>query len=122
MPRPPCDVPGDFVRRPGELREALAQISYFCKGTILRRTLKCGRASCPCATDPKSRHGPYYDWSYKVAGKTANHRLSPEEAKVYLEGAAQYRKLKRALRQMEKVSSRALARQAAPAPTRAGKA
>lgn len=96
-----------------ELKEALAQISYFCKGTILRRTLKCGRATCPCATDPKSRHGPYFDWTYKVAGKTANHRLSAQEAKGYMEAAAEYRKLKRLLRHMEKVSRRALARQAA---------
>jgi len=96
-----------------ELKEALAQLTYFCKGTVLSRTLKCGRATCPCANDPKSRHGPYFEWTYKVAGKTVHHRLSAEEAKVYVAGAAEYRKLKRLLRKMEDVSRRALARSAA---------
>jgi hypothetical protein len=96
-----------------KLKESLAQLTYFCKGTVLSRTMKCGRATCPCANDPKSRHGPYFEWTYKVAGKTAHHRLSKEEAKIYDEGAAEYRKLKRLLRQMEDVSRRALARSAA---------
>lgn len=96
-----------------DLKAALGQISYFCKGTVLSRTLKCGRATCPCANDPKSRHGPYFEWTYKVAGKTTHHRLSAQEAKVYEAGAVDYRKLKRLLRRMEDVSRRALARQAA---------
>ena len=93
-----------------EMKEGLGQLSYFCKGTILRRTMKCGRATCPCARDPKSRHGPYFDWSYKVAGKTTSHRLSAQEAKIYMEAAIEYRKLKRLLRRMEQLSGRALAR------------
>jgi len=96
-----------------ELKAALGQIAYFCKGTVLSRTMKCGRETCPCASDLKSRHGPYFEWTYKVAGKTTHHRLSAQEAKVYEEGAADYRKLKRLLRQMEEVSRRALARKAA---------
>lgn len=96
-----------------ELKAALGQLAYFCKGTVLSRTLKCGRATCACANDPKSRHGPYFEWTYKVAGKTAHHRLSEQEAKIYEEGAAEYRKLKRLLRRMEDVSRRALARRAA---------
>lgn len=98
-----------------ELKEALAQLGYFCKGTVLSRTLKCGRATCPCAKDPKSRHGPYFEWTYKVAGKTAHHRLSAQEATVYKEGASEYRKLKRLLHRLEGISRRALAHQAAVA-------
>lgn len=96
-----------------ELKAALGQLAYFCKGTVLSRTMKCGRATCSCGNDPKSRHGPYFEWTYKVAGKTAHHRLSAQEAKVYEEGAAEYRKLKRMLRRMEDISRRVLARKAA---------
>lgn len=103
-----------------EMKAALGQLAYFCKGTVLSRTLKCGRTTCPCANDPKSRHGPYFEWTYKMAGKTAHHRLSAQEAKVYEEGAAEYRKLKRLLRRMEDVSRRALARRAAAARRAAG--
>jgi len=33
-----------------------------------------------------------------------DHRLSPPEARIYKEGAAEYRKLKSLLRRLEKVS------------------
>ena len=69
----------------------------------------CGRAACPCHRDPARRHGPYWEWTYKVAGKTVYHRLSPQEAKVYRAGAAEYRRLKTLLRRLENVSRRALA-------------
>ena len=69
----------------------------------------CGRAACPCHRDPARRHGPYWEWTYKVAGKTVYHRLSPQEARIYKEGAAEYRRLKVRLRRLENVSRRALA-------------
>ncbi|HTP29939.1 MAG TPA: DUF6788 family protein [Anaeromyxobacteraceae bacterium] len=100
-----------------ELTASLGQLGYFCKGTVLSRTLKCGRATCPCANDPKKRHGPYFEWTYKVAGKTVHHRLSAQEAKIYEDGAAEYRRLKLLLRRMEDISRSAFARQAAASNT-----
>ena len=88
---------------------ALATLGYFCKGTVTSRTFKCGRASCACSHDPARRHGPYFEWTYKIAGKTVYHRLSPPEARIYKEGAAEYRKLKSLLRRLETISRRALA-------------
>ncbi len=41
-----------------------------------------------------------------------NHRLGPEEAKIYEEGVRQYREVKRLLQRMEVLSRRALERQA----------
>jgi hypothetical protein len=102
-----------YQQRYSKLRKLLAEIAYFCKGTVLSRTLKCGRPTCPCATNPKSRHGPYFEWTYKVAGKTVHHRLSAQEAEVYTQGSTEYRKLKRILQSMEALSRRALAREAA---------
>jgi len=92
-----------------ELKESLASLGYFCKGTVLSRTLMCGRATCPCATDPARRHGPYFEWTFKVAGKTQHHRLSPTAGRVYREGAAEHRRLKSILGRMERLSRRALA-------------
>jgi len=91
------------------LKDALATLGYFCKGTVTSRTFKCGRASCACSRDPERRHGPYFEWTYKVAGKTVYHRLSLPEARIYKEGAAEYRKLKALLRRLENVSRRVLA-------------
>jgi len=95
-----------------ELTKDLESLGYFCKGTVLRRTLKCGRSTCACAHDPAKRHGPYFEWTYKVRGKTVHHRLSTQQAETYKTASAEYRKLKKLLRRMETVSRRALARQA----------
>lgn len=94
------------------LKDALATLGYFCKGTVTSRTFKCGRASCACSRDPERRHGPYFEWTYKAAGKTVYHRLSPQEARIYKAGAVEYRKLKSLLRRMENVARRALAYEA----------
>jgi len=101
-----------------ELKKALERLGYFCKGTVLSRTLKCGRPTCPCADDPANRHGPYFEWTYKVSGKTVHHRLNEQEAKAYNAASSEYRKLKLLLRRMETISRRALDRQAAAARRR----
>lgn len=43
-----------------ELKRDLQQLEYFCKGTVLKRMMKCGKAQCACASDHTRRHGPYY--------------------------------------------------------------
>jgi hypothetical protein len=52
-----------------ELRRGLEQIEYFCKGTVLKRMMKCGKARCACASDRTKRHGPYFELTYKAKGK-----------------------------------------------------
>ena len=38
-----------------ELRRGLEQIEYFCKGTVLKRMMKCGKPQCACASDATKR-------------------------------------------------------------------
>lgn len=92
------------------LKEELGQLQYFCKGTVLKRMMKCGQKRCPCHTDPAKRHGPYFEWTYKQKGKTVNIRLRPEEAPVYEAAIQQYRRLKSILIRMERLSHDAIAR------------
>ena len=61
-----------------ELKPGLSQIEYFCKGTVLKQMMKCGKAYCACASDPDKRHGPYFELTYKDNGKTVNVKLTPE--------------------------------------------
>jgi hypothetical protein len=95
-----------------ELRRGLEQIEYFCKGTVLKRMMKCGKAQCACATDPSKRHGPYFELTYKANGKTVNVKLSPEAAPLYTAAARQYRKLKTLLSRLDKLSKTILSHQA----------
>ena len=92
------------ARRFHELKRGLDQLEYFCKGTVLKRMMKCGKASCACASDPDKRHGPYFELTYKANGKTVNVKLSPEAAPLYKAASVQYRKLKTLLTRLEKLS------------------
>ena len=60
-----------------QLKLKMAQLEYFAKGTVLARNVKCGKPRCGCRTDPSKRHVPYYEWTYKEAGKKINVRLDP---------------------------------------------
>ncbi len=90
------------------LKQALEQLSYFCKGTVLERMMKCGQQRCACHQDPSKRHGPYFEWTYKEKGKTVNRRLRPEEVPIYETATQQYRKLQSVLKRMEQVSRNAV--------------
>jgi len=97
-------------RRFREAQQELQHLSYFLKGTVSKRMMKCGQASCACHRDPSRRHGPYFEWTYKVQGKTVNVKLSPQAAPLYQAAVKQQRKLKVILARLERLSRTALAR------------
>src|ERR1700730_7515182 len=103
-----------------ELRRDLEQLQHFCKGTVLQRIMKCGKAHCACAADPTKRHGPYFELTYKAKGKTVNVKVSPEAAPLYRAASQQYRKLKTLINRLERLSQTILRHQAklAQAPHR----
>ncbi len=45
-------------------------------GSVAERRTTCGAANCRCRTDPTQRHGPYFEYTRKVAGKTTGRRLT----------------------------------------------
>ena len=93
-----------------QTRQQLQQVDYFLKGTILKRMMKCGQPTCPCQRDASQRHGPYFEWTYKLKGKTVSVKLSPQVAPLYLAATKQHRQLKAVLARMERLSRTALAR------------
>jgi uncharacterized protein DUF6788 len=56
----------------------LASLGLALPGTLIQRHVRCGRANCRCHADPPALHGPYWQWTRKVAGKTIT-RLVPDE-------------------------------------------
>jgi hypothetical protein len=93
-----------------QARQELDQLEYFLKGTVSKRMMKCGQPNCACHRDAAQRHGPYFEWTYKVKGKTINVKLSPQAAPLYLAATKRHRKLKAALAKMERLSRTALAK------------
>jgi hypothetical protein len=101
-----------YQQRFRKLRRGLEQLEYFCKGTVLKRMMKCGKTRCACASDASKRHGPYFELTYKANGKTVNVKISPEAAPLYRTAAQQYRKLKTLLNRLDKLSKTILHHQA----------
>src|SRR5579863_188989 len=108
----PSAVLERHAQRFHQLKRGLQPLQYFCKGTVLKRMMKCGKAQCACASDPAKRHGPYFELTYKANGKTVNVKLSPEAAPLYQAASLQYRQLKTLLNRLEKLSRTVLRHQA----------
>lgn len=57
--------------------------------------------------DPRQRHGPYWQWSRSVGGRTVTRRVSEDEAVLYREWIANRRRLRSVVAQMERISRQA---------------
>jgi hypothetical protein len=92
-----------------DLARSLAEIGFIASGSVTRRLTHCNKPGCRCGADPARLHGPYYQWTAKVAGKTVTRRLSPTEAALYQEWIANDRQLRRVVSDMHKVADEAKA-------------
>jgi hypothetical protein len=101
-----------YAQRFLELKREFQHLECFCKGTVLRRMVKCGKAYCACRDDPAKRHGPYFEWTYKAKGRTVNVKLTVETMPVYRAASQEYRKLKLLLNRLERLSQTVLRHQA----------
>lgn len=97
-------------RRYAALQQAIAQVGFFRRGTLVRIYERCGKPGCRCAADPPQLHGPYMRWTRKVAGKTVSVRVRTQQVKLFREWIANSRRLDRLQAQMQKVSMRATER------------
>ncbi len=61
----------------------LAAAGFALPGTLLERAHVCGKPNCRCTADPPRPHGPYLQWTRKIAGKTVTRRLSDEQLARY---------------------------------------
>jgi hypothetical protein len=68
--------------------------------------MPCGKPSCSCQGSPPRLHGPYFQWTRKVRGKTVTVRLSADEAKLLAEWTANARRLSQVLKRLESTSHR----------------
>ena len=86
------------------LKRQILELGFVRPGSLVRRFMPCGNPACRCMAHPPQLHGPYYQWSYKIAGKTRSIRLSEEQARLCQEWIRNHKRLKQLLRQMEQLS------------------
>jgi hypothetical protein len=89
------------------LKDEVASVGFVSPGSVVRRFMPCGKPGCRCQGDPPQLHGPYWQWSHKVGGKTITRRLTPDQARLYQQWIANRRRLSELLAQMEQVSGQA---------------
>ena len=61
---------------------ALSELRPMRRGSINRRQMRCGKASCRCQREPKARHGPYYTLTQAVGGKTRSRYVGEEQLPI----------------------------------------
>ena len=89
-----------------EIRARIAAMEYVCSGTLHERTKICGKPSCACARQRNARHGPYYQWSRRRAGRQDNAVIPPSAAVHFRSAISNYKQLRRLLRVWEEESAR----------------
>lgn len=97
----------DYEQRYRELAAQLASIGMIHSGSVTRRYTRCATPGCKCNADPPQPHGPYYQWTAKINGKTVTRRLTETEAQLYQEWIANDRQLRHLIQQMRQIAAKA---------------
>lgn len=72
------------VRRArAHLLDFLRQTDHVLPGSVIERSLRCGKTNCRCHADPPVLHGPYVQWSYTRANKRFTRWLTAEQNERY---------------------------------------
>lgn len=87
---------------------AIARSGEVLPGSIVTRRTHCGRSGCRCMADPPQPHGPYFQWTRKVAQKTVGRWLSAEQAADYRVFIDNDRRLRELLARLEVIGLAAL--------------
>lgn len=94
-------------RRYRALAEQIRDLGFIATGSVTERYTVCATTTCRCHADPPTKHGPYFQYSRKVAGKTISVRLTPEQAERYREQISNRRRLDELVAAMEEISGQA---------------
>jgi hypothetical protein len=86
---------------------AIAATGMVLPGSITQRRTRCGRPGCGCRADPPRLHGPYWQWTRKVAARTVCRWLSPDQHRDYQAWIDNDRRLHELLTRLEALGAAA---------------
>jgi len=93
-------TPGQQARAAGIAAE-LASLGLALPGTLIQRHVRCGRANCRCHASPPVLHGPYWQWTRKVAGKTVTRLVPDSQLDDYRQWIDNHRRLRALVAELE---------------------
>jgi hypothetical protein len=79
----------------------LASLGLALPGTLIQRHVRCGKPRCSCHADPPVLHGPYWQWTRKLAGKTITRLVSDEQLNDYRQWLDNHRRLRALVAELE---------------------
>jgi hypothetical protein len=97
----------DYEQRYREILGELTKIGFIRSGSVAPRYNYCGKVNCRCHAGPPYPHGPYFQWTAKIGGKTVNRRLSAREAELYKEWIGNDRRLRALIDELRVVAEKA---------------
>ena len=108
--------------RAAAIAAELASLGLALPGTLIERHVRCGKPRCRCHADPPVLHGPYWQWTRKVAGKTITRLVPDDQLDDYRQWLDNHRRLRALVAELEALTlaianagQRAKPRPAAPA-------
>ena len=96
-----------YQRSYHQLADQIAEIGFIAAGSITKRYTRCGTASCRCHSDPPQPHGPYWQWTAKIDGKTVTRRLTESDARLYQQWIDNDRQLRALIQRMRTTAAKA---------------
>src|SRR5579864_5765745 len=87
---------------------AIASSGMVLPGSMTQRRTRCGRGNCGCHADPPRLHGPYWQWTRKVAAKTICRWLSADQHQDYQPWIDNDRRLRELVARLEALGAAAL--------------
>lgn len=74
-----------------KIKNALAQLGPVLPGSISTQWNVCGKPGCRCKdTKNPQKHGPYYQLSFTIEGKSSSMFVKKEDIKVFRECTKRY--------------------------------
>lgn len=110
MPFDPDQLPSRLRARLARCKDQLAKIELALHGSVTERWMPCGKKGCGCQANPPQLHGPYYQWTTKIDGRTKTLRLQAEEVDEFRTWIAQGRRLDEIVRRWRRLSLEAVER------------
>jgi hypothetical protein len=96
------------ARRIASELAAIARSGMVLPGSITERLTRCGHPNCACHAEEPRRHGPYWQWTRKVAAKTVCRWLSVEQRDDYRAWVDNDRRIRELVARLEALGVAAL--------------
>lgn len=82
-------------------------MGFLLKGSLLQTYKRCSSAGCACQSDPLRLHGPYWQWTSKVKGKTVTRALSPVQVSRYRDWMENAKRFEEIVQELYELSAQA---------------